>query len=153
MIFVHFLWFWRCKKCVFDWQGRQNMHCREKSEILSRGSLGTPFSLIFESNLEAKSWKMASGKVPKKTSIFEEPFFRFLKDFYIFWSIFNFMIEAFFLQIRIQMGSKSHLRLFFGFLMIFCTFLLIFDHFWYIFWLLFGWFFLLIWCFFGVFQP
>ena len=150
MIFAQFLQFGKYKKCVFDWQGRQNMHCREKSNILSRGSFGTRFSPFFESILEPKSWKMPSGKVPKKTSIFEVPFFRPLVDFYQFLTHFQF-------PGRHQNPPNSHPNgigislealfwLFYDFLSFFIDFWPIFIHFCVTFWLFFLSNRMLFWC-------
>ena len=151
MIFAHFLWFWRCKKCVFDWQGRQNMHCRENQKFSREALLGLDF-FIFESILEPKSWKMPSGKVAKKTSMFAMFFFCLGWIFIDFRLVFNSLQTPKFGRNRIQMNPKSLWSLLFGFFIIYYDFEWVFDFFLMFFWIFLKVFFFLIGCFFGVFR-
>ena len=81
LILAHFGWVWGCKMCVFHWQGRQNMHSRQKWALAVLGLILNPFWVLMGCLGKPKMRKSRFQERLKKTSIFEIPFFPTLADF------------------------------------------------------------------------
>ena len=67
--------------CVFHWQGRQNMHSRQKWASTVLGPILDPFWLFLGCLGGPKIRKSQFWEGVEKTSIFEIPFFSILADF------------------------------------------------------------------------
>ena len=67
--------------CVFHWQGRQNMHSRQKWALAVLGPILNPFWLLFGCLGEPKMRKSRFQEGVEKNVDFRDPFFLNLADF------------------------------------------------------------------------